>query len=165
VWLFFWDDFVDGSGDVAAAAEGGDGGDEAARAERYRDQSLEFVRFHLLGGAVGEGEPGALNAICGLFAEVAKRVRIVCGDDEAQRWGLFRSIEAYMDGCVVEARWRASGGLPRSVEFYGFRLHTSAVEMLLDVSRMLNRIELPTSILGSGEVKKMRTCANKISIM
>ena len=51
------------------------------------------------------------------------------------------------------------------MEFYGFRLHTSAVEMLLDVSKMLNRIELPTSILGSGEVKKMRTCANKISIM
>jgi len=81
--------------------------------------------------------------MCGLFAEVARRLRDVCGrdddDDGDEEWRrLFASITAYMDGCVVEARWRLSGKLPGSVEeeFYdGFRLRTSAARVLLDLCR------------------------------
>jgi hypothetical protein len=81
------------------------------------------------------------------------------------RLRLCASIEAYMEACAVEARWRVSGVLPSVKQFYEFRLRTSAIEMLLELTGMLNLVRLPANITGMGEVRQMRTSANKIGIM
>lgn len=110
-------------------------------AERYRDESLRFVRYHLFGpqqqpgNGAGHGEgPVAPNAVCGLFAEVARRARAVCNGDGDKVEGFYDTVEAYMNACVEEAWWRAKGELPSVEEFYGFRLQTAAAEMFLDLS-------------------------------
>lgn len=154
IWVFFWDDAIDGSGEASVPGLAIDGaGDEAvarsiAQAERYREQSLAFARFHLLGGVESSTnpEPAAPNVICGTFAEVARRVRKICRDEEALRTGFLTSIGTYMEACVTELTWRLSNNLPPSAdEFCQFRLQTSAVEMMLDLCMIMNRISLPSS--------------------
>ncbi|KAK0708309.1 isoprenoid synthase domain-containing protein [Lasiosphaeris hirsuta] len=149
IWAFFWDDAIDGSSDASVSGLSIDGAsnDTVARgiaeAEKYRDQSLSFVRFHLLGG-VESGtnvEPKAPNVI-------------FCCDEEALRSGFLGSIETYMEACVAELKWRLSGKLPANAdEFYQFRLQTSAVEMMLDLCGL------------SQELTGVRVCSNKISII
>ncbi|KAK0641248.1 isoprenoid synthase domain-containing protein [Cercophora newfieldiana] len=163
IWLFLWDDVVDGGGGGDDDVFEGKGGEvsEVRKAERYRDRSLQFVRFCLLGGSE-EVRPEALSAACGLFAEVARGIH---GEDEGRKRQFLQSIEEYMEACVVEARWRVSGRLPRVEEFYGFRLNTAGVEMLLDLSEMLNEVRLPEEFFESGEVRDMKRFANMIGII
>ncbi|KAK4444665.1 isoprenoid synthase domain-containing protein [Podospora aff. communis PSN243] len=159
IWAFLWDDVVDGS-----EAEGKGSESEVRKAEQYRDASYPFVKFHLIGASKEEVEPPAPNPACGLFAEVASRLRLACRD-EAQIVAFCASIKAYMEACVVEARCRVSGVLPSEEQFYEFRLQTSAVGMLLDLSGMLNRVRLPAEVMAMSEVRHLRTHANKIGII
>ncbi|KAK0617423.1 isoprenoid synthase domain-containing protein [Immersiella caudata] len=162
VWVFLWDDIVDGSEDPISEGKSIEG--EVEKAERLRDASYSFIRFHLLGAGEGEVEPPKPSPACGLFAEMARRLRLMCRE-ETQIMAFCASIEAYMEACVVEARWRVSRVLPSVKEFYEFRLQTSAVEMLLGLSEMLNQVRLPSGAVELDELKKMRTHANKIGII
>lgn len=164
IWLFLWDDVVDGGG----GKEGEQGElDEVKKAERLRDGSVGFVKRCLLGSPEQEEGVGAElpNASFELFKEVARWVRVACGEESEGRRRFFASIKGYMEACVEEAKWRVSGNLPSLDEFYGFRLRTAGVEMLLDLSEMLNDVRLPEVVLESREVRDMRLSANKIGIM
>lgn len=118
VWVFFWDDAIDGA-DVAAAG-------------RYRDESLRFARYHLLDTAAAA--PAAPNKIGELFAVMAGRVVSACEGDTVRLEGLYQAVEAYMNACVKEAKCREKGELPGVDEFYGFRMHTAAAELFLELS-------------------------------
>ncbi|KAM7195239.1 (-)-delta-cadinene synthase [Naviculisporaceae sp. PSN 640] len=82
------------------------------------------------------------------------------------------SLEKYMDACVVEQAWRLSseGDVsrvrlpPSGEEFWGWRLGTSSVDALLDISVMLNKIDVPLDVLRSEELKDMRLSINKLLV-
>jgi hypothetical protein len=124
VWLFLWDDAIDD-------AEGGGGGGLAA--EEYCRQSVAFVEgsLGLADGAMAQ----APTKVCESFAEVGSRVAMYCGQEERMR--LFGHLREYMEGCVVEYKWRESGKAPSVEEFYGWRLKTSSVDAMLDLCRLV----------------------------
>ncbi|GAB1315889.1 hypothetical protein MFIFM68171_06099 [Madurella fahalii] len=154
VWLFLWDDVIDG------AADDGEGGLAAAE---YCRESVAFVRYHLGLGEPGAAEPSAPTKVCESFAEVGRRVGEFCGP--AERAELFEHLREYMEACVVEHRWRSSGDVPSVDEFFSWRLKTSSVDILLDFCRILNRIFLPEDILKSRELGAMGLDVNKLLIL
>jgi hypothetical protein len=122
VWLVLWDDAIDG-------ADRSESGDLAA--EEYCRQSVAFVEDSL---ALTDGPVvRAPTKVCASFAEVGRRVGVYCGREERMR--LFGHLREYMEGCVVEYRWRMSGKAPSEDEFYGWRLKTSSVDAMLDLCR------------------------------
>lgn len=133
IWLFFWDDAIDGNTTEIDTIEAG---------KRYRDESVVFVRWCLLGdgniGSLSENCPVAPTIICGSFKDVAERTKRVRGwehtGDKIDRF--CRSLEKYMDACVVEQEWRLSRSdtTPGIDEFWGWRLGTSSVDAMLDLS-------------------------------
>lgn len=124
VWLFLWDDAIDG-------ADGGEGGDLAA--EEYCRLSVAFVEESL--GLADGRVTRAPTKVCESFAEVGGRVGVYCGREERRQ--LFGHLREYMEACVVEYRWRVSGKAPSVEEFYGWRLKTSSVDAMLDLSRLV----------------------------
>ncbi|KAH6842917.1 isoprenoid synthase domain-containing protein [Chaetomium sp. MPI-CAGE-AT-0009] len=157
VWLFLWDDAIDGGG---AGIEGGDEGEAAAE---YCRQSIAFV-----GHSLGLGEPGAPAPVaptraCESFAEVGRRVAECCGQEE--RRVFFGHLKEYMGACVTEYRWRLSGRVPSVEEFYSWRLGTSSVNAALDLTRIINGIVLPREIIESKELAVMSLCVNKLLIL
>jgi hypothetical protein len=132
VWLFLWDDAIDGAG-AGAEAEA-----EGLLAEEYCRQSVAFVEYHL--GIVGRreadaSEPPAPTAVCASFAEVGGRVAGYAGPED--RGVLGQHLREYMEACVTEHRWRLSGRVPSVEEFYSWRLRTSSVDVMLDLSRLV----------------------------
>jgi hypothetical protein len=126
VWLFLWDDAIDGASSASS---------DGLAAEEYCQQSVAFVRHHLGLDEPGSLEPKAPTRVCESFAEVGARVRERCG--LAQRNELFRHLKEYMEGCVTEYRWRLSGKVPSVEQFYSWRLRTSSVDVMLDLSRFV----------------------------
>ncbi|KAK4034594.1 isoprenoid synthase domain-containing protein [Parachaetomium inaequale] len=153
VWLFLWDDAIDG-----AEVEGGE-----VAAEEYCRQSVAFVRYSLGLGEAGIPEPKAPTKVCESFAEVGRRVGEYCGLED--RRVLFGHLREYMEACVTEHRWRLSGKVPSVEEFYSWRLRTSSVDVMLDLCRILNRIELPGWILESRELAAMGFGVNTLLIL
>ncbi|KAK4157057.1 isoprenoid synthase domain-containing protein [Chaetomidium leptoderma] len=153
VWLVLWDDAIDGAG----ASEGG------LAAEEYCQQSVAFVRCHLGLDGPGTVEPKAPTKVCESFAEVGRRVGERCGLE--QRMELFEHLREYMEACVTEYRWRLSEKVPSVDEFYSWRLKTSAVDVMLDLCRILNGIALPGDILQSKELAAMGLDVNKLLIL
>ncbi|KXX74977.1 (-)-delta-cadinene synthase [Madurella mycetomatis] len=154
VWLFLWDDVIDGAADD---------GENVLAADKYCRESVAFVRHHLGLGEPGATEPPPPTRVCESFAEVGQRVGGLCG--AAERTELFGHLRGYMEACVVEHRWRSSGNAPSVDEFYSWRLKTSSVDVLLDLCRILNGIPLPEDILKSREFAAMKLDANKLFIL
>jgi hypothetical protein len=170
VWLFLWDDAIDG-----ADVEGGE-----VAAEEYCRESVAFVRYSLGLGEIGMPEPKAPTKVCESFAEVGRRVGEYCGLED--RRGLFGHLREYMEACVTEYRWRLSGKVPSMEEFYSWRLRTSSVDVMLDLcryvvpgasrdglgaerNRILNRIELPGWIFELPELASMGLGVNRLLIL
>ncbi|KAL2017169.1 hypothetical protein VTK56DRAFT_2538 [Thermocarpiscus australiensis] len=162
VWLFLWDDVIDGAaaGGAGAHADDGQGG---LTPEEYCRESVAFARHHLGLDEPGTPGPAAPTQVCESFAEVARRVGEYCGLDERRQ--LFGHLREYMEACVVEHRWRLSGKMPSVDEFYSWRLRTSSVDVMLDLCRILNRISLPGDVLGSREMRIMHLHVNKLLIL
>lgn len=139
VWLFLWDDAIDGGGGddspPGGEEEGGEKEGPLLAAEEYCRRSVAFVRFHLALDEPAVPEPAAPTKVCESFAEVGRRIRALCGPRE--RAVLFEHLREYMEGCVVEYRWRLSGRLPTVDEFYSWRLRTSSVDAMLDLCRLV----------------------------
>ncbi|KAL2259793.1 hypothetical protein VTK26DRAFT_6395 [Humicola hyalothermophila] len=169
VWLFLWDDGIEeGNG-----GEGGGGEGEAAAAvaaaEEYCRRSLAFVGRCLgVEGPDGEGgeeqEDGPVappTRVCGGFAEAGRRfAEFAPRLDERRR--LFGRLREYMEGCVAEYKGRSSGRMPSVEEFYGWRMKTSSVDVMLELCRILNGISLPDDVPGLTE---MGRCVNKLLIL
>ncbi|KAL2172130.1 hypothetical protein VTG60DRAFT_131 [Thermothelomyces hinnuleus] len=159
VWLFLWDDVIDG-----AEAEGA--GDVLA-AEAYCRRSVAFVRRAL--GVDGPEtafcpEEGAPTRICESFGDVGRRI-VERGCRAEQRRGLFEQLREYMEGCLTEYKWRSSGRVPSVEQFYSWRLKTSSVDAMLELCRIINNIDLPNDILGSEEHAAMGRSVNKLLII
>lgn len=100
------------------------------------------MRWCLLGddniGSLSENCPAAPTVICSSFKDVADRVRRASGGEYAGNKinRLCGSLEKYMSACVVEQEWRLSrsDSTPGIDEFWGWRLGTSSVDALLDLS-------------------------------
>ncbi|KAG7286671.1 hypothetical protein NEMBOFW57_008982 [Staphylotrichum longicolle] len=88
-----------------------------------------------------------------------------CQKSVAERKVLFGHLSEYMEACVTEYRWRQSGLAPSVDEFYSWRLGTSSVDVMLDLCKMLNRIDLPGDILRSNELRAMGLSVNKLLIL
>lgn len=135
VWLFLWDDLIDGA-EVEA------GGDTLDIEAHYR-QSATFVR-HALGVDGPEAGPcleegpgeGALTRICESFGDVGRRL-IERGCPAEQRRELFERIREYMEGCVTEYKWRQSGRVPSVEQFYSWRLRTSTMGITMEFHRLV----------------------------
>ncbi|KAL2136446.1 hypothetical protein VTI74DRAFT_3679 [Chaetomium olivicolor] len=156
VWLFLWDDAIDGGAAPTTAGTG-------LAAEEYCRRSVGFVRYHLGLDEPGAPAPPAPTKVCGSFAEVGRRVCECCGAED--RRGLFEHLGEYMEACVTEYRWRLSGRAPGVDEFYGWRLRTSSVDVMLDFCRMLNGITLPKDVLEAKELAAMGLSVNKLLIL
>jgi hypothetical protein len=125
VWLFLWDDAIDGADSSGVGA---------VAAEEYCQQSVDFVRSCLqLDDERGTAEAKAPTKVSGSFAEVGRRIGEYCGPEE--RRVLFQHLREYMEGCVTEYKWRVSGKVPSVEEFYSWRLRTSSVDVMLDLCR------------------------------
>ena len=123
VWLFLWDDAIDGADLIGSALV----------ADEYCQQSVEFVSHSLGLNEPGEVAPKAPTKICESFAEVGRRIAECCG--VAERREVFGHLREYMEGCVTEYKWRVSRKVPSVDEFYSWRLRTSSVDVMLDLCR------------------------------
>ncbi|KAL2119691.1 hypothetical protein VTJ04DRAFT_6652 [Mycothermus thermophilus] len=155
VWVFLWDDAIDG----------GDG--DLSDAEAYCRQSVAFVE-RSLGSSTGvDSTPSPAAAptkVCASFGDVGKRLRELCAGREELTGELAGRLKEYMEGCVTEYRARLLGRVPSVEEFYGWRLKTSSVEVFLVLTRILNHITLPDEILALKEVSEMGLSINKLLI-
>ncbi|KAH6616928.1 isoprenoid synthase domain-containing protein [Chaetomium tenue] len=151
MWLFLWDDAIDGADEGEVAAE------------EYCRQSIAFVEHSLGLAEPGAPAPAAPTKVCESFAEVGRRVGGYCGLEERERFS--ESLRMYMEACVTEYRWRLSGRVPSVEEFYSWRLGTSSVDAMLDLSRVIHGVKLPRSILDSKELTAMGFCVNKLLIL
>ncbi|KAL1842254.1 hypothetical protein VTJ49DRAFT_5732 [Mycothermus thermophilus] len=161
IWLFLWDDAIDGSGDG-----------ELSDAEDYCQRSVAFVE-HALRCSNHDcfccqddkpSTPGAPTKVCASFADVARSIRTLGEgrpDDPVELVGRLRE---YMEGCVTEYQWRMAGTVPSVEQFYSWRLRTSSVDAFLVLTRILNGITLRYEILESEEVTEMGLSINKLLI-
>ncbi|KAL2266157.1 hypothetical protein VTJ83DRAFT_5509 [Remersonia thermophila] len=163
IWLFLWDDAIDGSG-----------GRELSDADEYSRRSAAFVehalrcadRFCFCSRDGRPHAPPAPTRTCASFSDVAGRIRAAAGerrpDDLVELAGRLRE---YMEGCVAEHRARVTGAVPSVEEFYSWRLKTSSTEAFLVLTRILNDITLPHEIFRSKEHVEMGVCVNKLLIL
>ncbi|KAK4166354.1 (-)-delta-cadinene synthase [Cladorrhinum sp. PSN259] len=157
IFLFLWDDAIDGSDCVTLED-----------AERYCTESVEFIEYHLLGGNCNAtGEPVAPTKACELFAEVARGVKEHVKDENESRV-LFRHVKEYINACLVEYRWRTGAvddkskeTMPTIKDFWGWRLGTSSVDVMLDFERVLNGIEVSKGLRESEEMRGMERVVNR----
>ncbi|KAH6617911.1 isoprenoid synthase domain-containing protein [Chaetomium sp. MPI-SDFR-AT-0129] len=169
IWLVLWDDYIDGED---ADAGGGNGGETTDLAAEYCRRSVAFVKHSLqlderevsdegLGGQQAV-VPEAPTKVCESFADVGRRFVEVC--DLAARREMFGHLKEYMEGCVVEHRWKSSGKIPNVEEYYAFRLKVTSVDVMLDLCRVTNGFVFPKEILDSEEVAIMHLTINKLFI-
>ncbi|KAM7224053.1 Isoprenoid synthase domain containing protein [Rhypophila decipiens] len=147
IWLFFWDDAIDssdiGDNDIASTAEAG---------REYCRKSVSFIRSCLrLPEKDHPVDCPAPTKVCASFEDVADRY----GLESFQK-----SLEMYMNACVVEQAWRLSS--------LGWRLGTSSVNAFLNLSVILKDVYLYRDQLEFTDqklafhVNKLVVCINEL---
>ncbi|KAF2655196.1 terpenoid synthase [Lophiostoma macrostomum CBS 122681] len=150
VWLFTWDDEID----ISEGAMWNDF-DEA---QRYRDQTLAYVRFALGLDAVDQvvHHPIILN-----FKPIGEAIRHRY--DIFRREIVYQEMAFYMETSETEQRIRLSGRIPTVTEFWDFRLGSSAVGVCLALNEFSwDSMSLPADVYADDDVKTMFKCTNTI---
>ncbi|KAK4219833.1 isoprenoid synthase domain-containing protein [Rhypophila decipiens] len=175
IWLFFWDDAIDssdtGDNDIASTAEAG---------REYCRKSVSFIRCCLrLPEKDHPVRCPAPTKVCASFEDVADRVREAWErgrKNPVDRWeygleSFQKSLEMYMNACVVEQAWRLSSlgfQVPPEKEFWGWRLGTSSVNAFLNLSVILKDVYLYRDQLEFTDqklafhVNKLVVCINEL---
>ncbi|KAK3984608.1 isoprenoid synthase domain-containing protein [Cladorrhinum sp. PSN332] len=155
IFLFLWDDAIDGSDSSLTPT--------LENAEKYCANSVGFIRYCLLGssGSVDESEPVAPTKVCQLFGEVAAGLKAGYLNDGGKNEFvelnvLYEHLKQYVDACLVEYRWRtrieSDEMMPTIKEFWGWRLGTSSVNVMLDFERVLNGVVLSSGLREDAEL-------------
>ncbi|KAM7185975.1 Isoprenoid synthase domain containing protein [Rhypophila sp. PSN 637] len=169
IWLFFWDDAIDssdtGDNDIAGTAEAG---------SEYCRKSVSFIRCCLRLPEKDHPVDGpAPTKVCSSFEDVADRgAKIRTTDGSTDLIPSKKSLEKYMNACVVEQAWRLSSMRsqipPSGKEFWGWRLGTSSVNAFLDLSVILKNVYLFRDQLEFTDqrlafhVNKLIVCINEL---
>ncbi|TAQ83097.1 hypothetical protein B7494_g8579 [Chlorociboria aeruginascens] len=143
IWLFTWDDEIDEpTGSVA---------DDFQGAERYREETEQFVKFCLQ--LSDKGTPGQGHPIVQSFRDIGDAL---CGAyDAAQRERFFAEISMFMRMSKREQDIRLQGKLPSLDQYWEFRMGTSAVYIGVSMGEFANRRTLPKEITDSKTMRRI----------
>ncbi|EHK16787.1 terpene synthase [Trichoderma virens Gv29-8] len=152
VWLFCWDDTVDANeGDLAA---------DFARAQQWRDKTLEIAKtaFQLPGAAAPDGEVDAINAV---LVEFGRRYAEEAPLLERQR--LYDEIAIFIRACATEQRMRLDRAVPGFDEYMSLRDGTAAGGTLCTLVPFAMGRDVPSEMLNSPSVQVIRKQVNVLT--
>ncbi|KAK4232528.1 isoprenoid synthase domain-containing protein [Podospora fimiseda] len=131
IFLFLWDDIIDSSKTLTLE-----------QADKYCKETVEYIKKCLFrdGKGVEVGREEAPTRVCELFDEVSRGLNVDANDLKR----LFEGLEGYVNACLDEFKWRKKGrnrvGMASKKEFWGWRLGTSSVEVMIWFERVLNGV-------------------------
>ncbi|KAI1328232.1 terpenoid synthase [Xylariaceae sp. FL0255] len=145
VWIFVWDDEIDG-GDTDAAQN------EALAQEYYR-QSLSYIHNMLGLGGEEENAIEAPHANMELFADVGQGVRSATDIEQRQRF--FDELENFMLQVGVEHTHRMAGTIPTLADYMNIRSGSVGCAPQIAITDYMLKIRLPESIMQSTAMKAL----------
>ena len=121
LWLFMWDDEID--------CEDSELGRDAERAQKYREDTLRYVKDGLDLWESGRGKYTITptNILITSFGDIGVVVRSKMGE---QRERLYREIEYWILSTEVEQARRSKPSLPEFGDYLATRMGTSGVRVL-----------------------------------
>ncbi|ORY56568.1 isoprenoid synthase domain-containing protein [Pseudomassariella vexata] len=155
IWLFFWDDVVDridGSEhpEVANSLELGN---------KYREESYEYVKYHLGFQTEGDSEPPYDNPYLEFFAMAAKILTKTADRDTAARF--LHETNEFIRCCGWEQECQLAGKILPLDDYVNLRMGGSAVYTYCAFAPWMIGVSLPKEILDSPQLRAVWIEVNK----
>ncbi|KAJ2987460.1 hypothetical protein NUW58_g4493 [Xylaria curta] len=145
VWIFVWDDEIDGC-DTDAAAN-----DELAHA--YYRQSLAYIHSQLGLDGTNQGDIEAPHQNMELFADVGCGVR--GATDIQQRQRFFDELENFMLQVGVEHTHRMAGTIPTTEEYMNIRAGSVGCAPQIAMTDFMLKMRLPEPVMEGAAMKAL----------